>query len=241
MCGYCGCTTAPATVAEHHHHHHHDHEVRGLIQIEQDILAENQRFADLNRAFLQKNNIKAFNFVSSPGSGKTTLLIETIKMLQEKFCINVIEGDQQTDLDQKRIATTGVKALQVNTGKSCHLDAHRIAHALEELSIPYHSLLFIENVGNLVCPALFDLGETAKIVILSVTEGDDKPLKYPYMFDQSQLLIINKMDLLPYVTFDVARCIQYAKQINPAIEVLTTSATTLVGMELWQAWLLEHV
>lgn len=227
MCGYCGCEQT---------HHHHDHRI---IEIEQDILTENNRFAAQNREYLNEHNVLAFNLVSSPGSGKTTLLIAMIHVLSENFPISVIEGDQQTDRDAKRIAATGVKALQINTGKVCHLDAHHISHALLKLTPKNNGMLFIENVGNLVCPALFDLGETAKVVILSVTEGDDKPLKYPHMFDQSQLMIINKIDLLPYVSFDVNQCIQYARQINPAISVLQMSAITGEGISQWCEWLMR--
>lgn len=234
MCGYCGCGH------EHEHHQEHDHAYESrIIQIEQDILGENQRFADQNRAYFTKHRILTFNLMSSPGSGKTTLLIETIRALKQRCTISVIEGDQQTDLDAKRIAATGVSVLQINTGKACHLDAHRIGHALSDLAPSMNSLLFIENVGNLVCPALFDLGEKAKVVILSVTEGDDKPLKYPHMFAEASLMIINKVDLLPYVSFNVAQCIEYARRINPHIEVLQTSATTQQGILPWCDWLLQ--
>jgi hydrogenase nickel incorporation protein HypB len=243
MCGYCGCSEAVHDVHEHSHKHAHGHDHR-IVQIEKDILSENQHFANHNRDYFSKNNISAFNLVSSPGSGKTTLLVETIRALQtrkEKFSISVIEGDQQTDLDAKRIAQTGISVLQVNTGKACHLDAHRIEHAISELSPEKNSFLFIENVGNLVCPALFDLGEMCKVIILSVTEGDDKPLKYPYMFDQSQLMIINKIDLLPYVSFDVDRCVEYARRINPTIEILKISATTGEGISQWCEWLEKKI
>jgi hydrogenase nickel incorporation protein HypB len=231
MCGYCGCGQS-----DHQHEHHHEHDQR-LIAIEQDILAANQDYADKNRAYLSQRGMLALNFVSSPGSGKTTLLVETIRALGGAYPISVIEGDQQTDRDAQRIAETGVSVLQINTGKSCHLDAHRIGHALQDLPLEDNSLVFIENVGNLVCPALFDLGERAKVVILSVTEGDDKPLKYPHMFDQATLMIINKIDLLPYVTFDVDACVAYAKRINPEISVLKTAATTGEGIDVWCDWL----
>ena len=236
MCGYCGCGHDHEHTHEHEHDHAHDSRI---IQIEQDILGENQRFADQNRAYFAKNHIVALNLMSSPGSGKTTLLIETIRALKQRCAISVIEGDQQTDLDAKRIAATGVPVLQINTGKACHLDAHRIGHALGDLALSNNSVLFIENVGNLVCPALFDLGEKAKIVILSVTEGDDKPLKYPHMFAEASLMIINKIDLLPYVSFNVEQCIEYAKRVNPHIAVLQTSATTHQGIAPWCDWLLE--
>ncbi len=232
MCGYCGCGH------DHEHSHEHAHASR-IIQIEQDILRENQCFADQNRIYFSKNHIIALNLMSSPGSGKTTLLVETILALKQRCALSVIEGDQQTDLDAKRIAATDVPVLQINTGKACHLDAHRIGHALIDLAPSSNSVLFIENVGNLVCPALFDLGENAKIVILSVTEGEDKPLKYPHMFEKASLMIINKIDLLPYVSFNVKRCIEYAKRVNPHIEVLQTSATTPQGVDLWCDWLLQ--
>lgn len=236
MCGYCGCSQVNEDQHDHNHHHHNQR----IIQVEQDILAENQRYADQNREFFAQNHITALNLVSSPGSGKTTLLVETIHKLQPQLTISVIEGDQQSDLDAQRIAATKAPVLQLNTGKSCHLDAHRISHALPELSPQKNSLLFIENVGNLVCPALFDLGEACKVVILSVTEGDDKPLKYPHMFDQAKLMIINKMDLLPYVSFDIDRCIDFAKRINPNIEVIQTSALSPEGITDWCNWLNHH-
>lgn len=234
MCGYCGCGQSEGSTPAHHHDHSHDDR---LVQIEQDILSENQRFADENRRYFKQHNITALNLVSSPGSGKTTLLVETIQELKAQYPLSVIEGDQQTDLDLKRIEATGVPALQVNTGKSCHLDAHSISHALGDLSPVPNSLLFIENVGNLVCPALFDLGEMSKVVILSVTEGEDKPLKYPYMFHESSLMIINKIDLLPHVNFNVDKCVAYARQINPTLDLLKTSATTRAGLQDWVTWL----
>ncbi len=238
MCGYCGCTETNEHTHHHDHTHEHTHaEDARLIQIEQDILAENKRFAAQNRAYFTKGHVLAINLMSSPGAGKTTLLTETLLTMQQRCPIRVIEGDQQTDLDAKRIAATGVSVKQINTGKGCHLDAHRVGHAVTELAVPAHSILFIENVGNLVCPALFDLGETAKVVILSVAEGDDKPLKYPHMFAEADLLLINKIDLLPYVSFNVAQCIEYARRVNPKIAVLQVSAKTLEGMPSWYDWL----
>jgi hydrogenase nickel incorporation protein HypB len=235
MCGHCGCDKSE--MESHEHHHQHDEKI---IQIEQDIFAENQMYAKQNREYFTHHNITAFNFVSSPGSGKTTLLIKTIQALKSSVPIYVLEGDQQTDRDAQKIAATKVPVIQINTGQVCHLDAHHVGHAVMDLALVDNSFLFIENVGNLVCPALFDLGELSKIVILSVTEGDDKPLKYPYMFAEAALLIINKMDLLPYVDFDVEQCIAYAKQINPAIQVLEVSATQEKGIESWLQWLLQH-
>lgn len=212
-----------------------------MVQIEQDILGKNDRYASLNRTRFQAQSIFVLNLVSSPGSGKTTLLTETIKQLQEqhKEAVNiaVIEGDQQTANDADRIRETGVPAIQVNTGKGCHLDAHMVGHALDNLPELQGGHLFIENVGNLVCPAAFDLGEAHKIAILSVTEGEDKPLKYPDMFYAADLMILNKTDLLPHLDFDVAKCISYARQVNPDIKVLQLSAKSGEGMAEWIEWL----
>jgi hydrogenase nickel incorporation protein HypB len=211
-----------------------------MVQIEQDILAKNDRHARFNRESLGERGILALNLVSSPGSGKTTLLTETIKRLLPATPVTVIEGDQQTANDAERIRATGARALQINTGKGCHLDASMIERALERLQPPDESVLFIENVGNLVCPAAFDLGEAMKVVVLSVTEGEDKPLKYPDMFRAARLMVLNKVDLLPYLTFDVARCIEYARRINPGIEVMQVSATKGDGLDAWLAWLRLH-
>jgi hydrogenase nickel incorporation protein HypB len=211
-----------------------------MVQIEQDILAKNDRHARFNREFLAERGIFAVNLVSSPGSGKTTLLTESIARLLPSLPVTVVEGDQQTANDAERIRATGARALQINTGKGCHLDASMVERALERLQPPDESVLFIENVGNLVCPAAFDLGEAHKIVVLSVTEGEDKPLKYPDMFKAATLMLLNKIDLLPYVDFDVAQCIEYARRVNPAIEVMQVSATKGDGMEAWLAWVRLH-
>lgn len=208
-----------------------------MVQIEQDILSANNHYADDNRRYFGERGMLALNLVSSPGSGKTTLLTETILRLKDALNIAVIEGDQQTARDADRIRATGVPAVQINTGKGCHLDAHRVGHALASLNLPEKSLLFIENVGNLVCPSAFDLGEAHKVVILSVTEGEDKPIKYPDMFHAADLMILNKTDLLPYLDFDVEQCIRYAKQVNPKIRVLQLSAKTGEGMDNWLKWL----
>ena len=265
MCSVCGCGEGETTIEghthqhehEHHHdhghHHHHEHghdygegpahaHAPGLsqarmVQIEQDILGRNNEYATANRRWFAERNILALNLVSSPGSGKTTLLTRTLADLRERLPMAVIEGDQQTSNDAERIRATGVKALQINTGKGCHLDAHMVGHALESLAPEKDSVLFIENVGNLVCPAAFDLGEAHKVAILSVTEGEDKPLKYPDMFHAADLLVLNKIDLLPYLDFDVDRCIEYARRINPKIRVLQLSATTGEGMESWYQWI----
>ena len=212
------------------------------IRLETDILGENDRVAAQNRAQFAAHGVTALNFVSSPGSGKTTLLCATIEALKTRapgLPVAVIEGDQQTSFDADRIRATGAPALQVNTGKGCHLDAPMVAEAFARLHRHDHerSLLFIENVGNLVCPAMWDLGEAAKVAILSVTEGEDKPLKYPDMFAASTLMLVNKIDLLPYLNFDVERCIAFARRVNPAIEVIRVSATTGEGMGDWLAWI----
>ena len=211
-----------------------------MVQIEQDILGKNNQHARFNRELLSERGIFAVNLVSSPGSGKTMLLTESIKRLLPATPVTVIEGDQQTANDAERIRATGARALQINTGKGCHLDASMVERALERLQPPDESVLFIENVGNLVCPAAFDLGEAHKVVVLSVTEGEDKPLKYPDMFKAATLMLLNKVDLLPYLTFDVAKCIEYARRVNPDIEVMQVSATKGDGMDTWLAWVKLH-
>ena len=208
-----------------------------MVQIERDILGKNNAFAAANRQLFEETGVLALNLVSSPGSGKTTLLAQTITALQEDTPLAVIEGDQQTSLDAERIRAAGAKAIQINTGKGCHLDAQRVQQALGELALPPEALLFIENVGNLVCPAAFDLGEAAKVVILSVTEGEDKPLKYPDMFRAARLMLLNKCDLLPHLQFDVPRVIENARRVNPGIEVIQISAATGEGMHAWLDWL----
>ena len=208
-----------------------------MVQIEQDILAKNNAYAAANRRRFADHGIFALNLVSSPGSGKTTLLVKTIAALNGRLPLAVIEGDQQTSQDAERIRATGAQAIQINTGKGCHLDAHMVGHALEKLELPDAGVLMIENVGNLVCPAAFDLGEAHKVAILSVTEGEDKPIKYPDMFAAASLMLLNKCDLLPYLTFDVDQAIEYARRVNPRIEVIRTSATGGEGMEEWLAWI----
>jgi hydrogenase nickel incorporation protein HypB len=238
-------------VHDHHPHEGHTHDYgRGaagvhapglsqsrLVRIEQDILGKNNRYAAANRRYFAEHAILALNLVSSPGSGKTALLTRTLEDLKGELPAAVIEGDQQTANDAERIRATGVRALQINTGKGCHLDGHMVGHALEALKPADGSLLFIENVGNLVCPAAFDLGEAHKVVILSVTEGEDKPLKYPDMFHAADLMLLNKVDLLPYLQFDVDRCIDYARRVNPRIKVMRVSALSGAGMADWYQWL----
>ena len=231
----------------HDHHHHHDGPLGAahapgldggrIVEIERDILAKNDHIAAHNRADLATAGVLALNLVSSPGSGKTTLLARTAQDMGDRLKVAVIEGDQQTSHDADRIRETGARAVQINTGKGCHLDADMVARALKSLEPEPESLLFIENVGNLVCPAGFDLGEAAKVVILSVTEGEDKPIKYPDMFAAARLMVLNKADLLPYVPFDVEKCVAYARRVNPQIGVLTVSALTGEGLEAWYGWI----
>lgn len=207
-----------------------------MVTIERNILDKNNAFARNNRRRFEQQGIFALNLVSSPGSGKTTLLVETIKALGGQRPVAVIEGDQQTANDAERIRATGTRAIQINTGKGCHLDASQIEHALAHLQPADDSVLFIENVGNLVCPSAFDLGEAHKVVVLSVTEGEDKPLKYPDMFAAADLMLLNKVDLLPYLEFDVQKAIDAARRVNPAIAVLQVSATKGIGMDAWLDW-----
>jgi hydrogenase nickel incorporation protein HypB len=208
-----------------------------IIRIERDILGRNAALARANRRRLAARGVFALNFVSSPGSGKTTLLVETIRRLAGRLPVTVVEGDQQTSNDADRIRATGVKAVQVNTGKGCHLDAHMVGHALDALDPPENSLLFVENVGNLVCPAAFDLGEAHKVVVLSVTEGEDKPLKYPDMFAAADLMLLTKADLLPHLDFDVDACLAAARRVNPRLEILLVSSRTGDGFDAFLAWI----
>ena len=273
-CADSGDAAARAHDHAHGHDHHHGHvhvdpthgdlhfgagearvSVPGMsqartVKLEADILGENRRIARQNRHHFEAHGVTALNLLSSPGSGKTTLLCATIEALKRRapgMDVAVIEGDQQTSFDADRIRATGAPAIQVNTGKGCHLDAPMVAEAFGQLHSHDHhhhhderpSLLFIENVGNLVCPALWDLGEAAKVVVLSVTEGGDKPLKYPDMFAAAELMVLNKVDLLPHLRFDVQRCIDMARRVNPTLQVLQLSATTGEGMDAWLDWLLE--
>jgi len=231
---------------DHAHHHHHGEEAAHahapglsqtrMVQIEQDILSKNNALAQANRQRLARQGIFALNLVSSPGSGKTTLLCKTIQMLGAQP-VAVIEGDQQTSQDAERIRATGAPAIQINTGKGCHLDAHMVGHALDKLQLADHTLLMIENVGNLVCPAAFDLGEAHKVAVLSVTEGEDKPIKYPDMFRAASVMLLNKIDLLPYLNYDVDAAIGFARRVNPRIRVIQVSATTGAGMDEWLQFL----
>ena len=239
MCGICGCSeNKEQKEVMHQHHHTHDEQ---LIDVEERILAKNQNYALANRQFLTEKKSLALNLMSSPGAGKTTLLARTIKDLNDVLDIAVVVGDQQTSFDAELIQSSGGHALQINTGKVCHLDAHSVGHALQDLGVKERSLVFIENIGNLVCPALFDLGEHFRVVILSVTEGDNKPLKYPDMFRFADLLLITKMDLLPYVAFDLEQCMDYARRINPDVEILTLSTVSNEGLQEWYDWLKKRM
>ncbi len=208
-----------------------------MVKIEQDILSKNDSYANENRGYLAEHGIFALNLVSSPGSGKTTLLVKSITALNGSLPLAVIEGDQQTDNDAARIRATGAPALQINTGKGCHLDAFMVGKAIHQLALKDDSLLLIENVGNLVCPASFDLGEAHKVAILSVTEGEDKPLKYPDMFLAADIMLLNKCDLLPYLTFDADLAVANARRVNPDIKVIRISATSGEGMDEWLDWI----
>jgi hydrogenase nickel incorporation protein HypB len=208
-----------------------------MVKIERDILAKNNGYADENRRYFSGHGIFALNLVSSPGSGKTTLLVKTITALNGAQSLAVIEGDQQTDNDAARIRAAGAPALQINTGKGCHLDAHMVGQAMQRLGLKEDSLLLIENVGNLVCPAGFDLGEAHKVVIFSVTEGEDKPLKYPDMFRAADLMLLNKCDLLPHLDFDADLAVENARRVNPTIQVIRVSATSGEGLAEWLEWI----
>jgi len=261
MCTVCGCGEGETRIEgqDHEHEPHHPHEPdhghhhdygqgpahahapgisqARMVQIEQDILGKNDEYARANRQRFARDGMLVLNLVSSPGSGKTSLLTATLQALKDEMPLAVIEGDQQTRNDAERIRATGVPALQINTGKGCHLDAHQVGHAVDHLAPQPGTLLFIENVGNLVCPAAFDLGEAHKIAILSVTEGEDKPIKYPDMFAAADLLLISKTDLMPHLDFDLERCIDYALQVNPGVQILSLSAQSGEGMSDWLDWL----
>lgn len=267
MCATCGCDGEMHNHDhDHHHHHDHDHHDHGphdhhhhghthrhdhghglipgrtaaTVRLEHEILAKNRRTAVDNRGWFTQRAILALNLVSSPGAGKTTLLERTLRDLGEELPCAVIEGDQETHRDAERIRATGTKAVQINTGTGCHLDADMVRRGLWQLEPPPGSLVVIENVGNLVCPALFDLGEHHKVLIFSITEGEDKPLKYPHMFRAADVLILNKIDLLPYVPFDLQRCLDYVQQVNPRLRTFQVSATRGDGLPQWYDWLREQ-
>jgi hydrogenase nickel incorporation protein HypB len=248
MCGTCGCGESAVRVevltgphvhedASPQEHAHGPAPAAGVVEIETALLAKNDHLAGHNRAWLAERGIVALNLMSSPGAGKTSLLRRTITELAPTRPIGVIEGDQETRIDAERIHSTGVPVVQITTGTGCHLDAAMLARALDELAPPDGSLVFVENVGNLVCPALFDLGEAAKVVVVSVTEGEDKPLKYPHMFSVADLVVINKTDLLPYVDVRLDQLVAHCRAVNPGVLVLPLSVTTGEGMQAWRDWL----
>jgi hydrogenase nickel incorporation protein HypB len=235
MCTDCGCTP-PQT----EHDHTHDHTPR-KIRVEENLLAKNQRLARANRANFAAHQLFVLNLVSSPGSGKTSILERTFTDLKDNLRFSVLEGDQQTTNDADRIAATGTPVKQINTGTGCHLDAHMVGHGAEGFDLQTTDILMIENVGNLVCPASFDLGEDHKVAVLSVTEGEDKPLKYPQMFQAADLILINKIDLLPYLRFDLEQCKTFARQVNPQIKIIELSCHSGEGMTAWYDWLAAGV
>jgi hydrogenase nickel incorporation protein HypB len=241
MCTTCGCSSHD----HNHDHNHHGHETPDSagkrIVVETSILAANDRLASANRTLFAGKGIFVLNLVSSPGSGKTTILERTLREIGGRFRCAVIEGDQQTDNDAVRIAATGVPVRQINTGAGCHLDAHMVGHCLEHFDLDSLDIIFIENVGNLVCPASFDLGEHHKVVVLSVTEGEDKPLKYPQMFHAADVMLLNKVDLLPHLDFDVDKCVEMARRVRPDALLLQVSARTGAGVGEWYEWLATGV
>lgn len=241
MCATCGCDSHSHSHS-HDHNHDHDHShTKKVVDVETDILYENNLLAQRNRGYFEAKNILALNLVSSPGSGKTSLLERTLTDLKGQESFYVVEGDQQTSNDADRIHATGTKVVQINTGKGCHLDAHMVMHAVQGMKPVENSIMFIENVGNLVCPAMFDLGEKERVVIMSVTEGEDKPLKYPDMFHSSTICIINKIDLLPYVPFNLEKAKENALKVNHKLEIIEVSCTTGQGLEDWYTWLRSKV
>ncbi len=269
MCTTCGCSdtatsrvtkltpgktqpilghTHPDHVEQEHAHHQHDSAPDNpasrqahTVTVKEAILRKNDDLAKENRQWFQEHQILALNLVSAPGSGKTTILEQTIRELRISTPISVIEGDQETLHDAERIQKTGCPVVQINTGAGCHLEADMLARGIHKLNPPARSLLLIENVGNLVCPALFDLGEIARVAILSVTEGEDKPLKYPHMFQSSDVLILNKVDLLPYLSFNTEKCLENTRRVNPNIQIFPVSATTGEGLPQWYDWIHSHM
>ncbi len=251
MCGICGCSDPEGNGVrvghththdhshDHSHDHAHDHQHQRTT-LETDLLQKNDLLAERNRGWLAGRGLTAINLVSAPGSGKTTLLEVTLRSLMADQPCCVIEGDQESEQDARRIAATGCPAVQINTGAGCHLEADMVARGLAQLDPDSGTLVFIENVGNLVCPALFDLGEQARVVLISVTEGEDKPLKYPHMIRTADLLILTKTDLLPHLDFDIERCEAWARQVRPDLPILRVSARNGEGMEAWMAWLKAH-
>lgn len=242
MCGTCGCNDHNHDHGHTHDHDHtHNHNDSVTISVEQDILHRNNLLAERNRGYFEAKNIFCINMMSSPGSGKTTLLEETLRRIKDRVPVYVIEGDQQTSNDANRIAALDIPVFQVNTGTGCHLEADMVNHAVKHLDPQQGAVLFIENVGNLVCPAMFDLGQSKKIVIVSTTEGDDKPLKYPHMFKEADICIINKIDLLPYLNTNAAILKENALKVNHHLEFFEVSAFKGTGMDVWCDWLIKNI
>jgi hydrogenase nickel incorporation protein HypB len=237
MCIDCGC----AENHTHNHDHKHIQDTTRTISVGESLLAKNDRLAAGNRKLFNDAGLLTLNLVSSPGSGKTTLLEKTLSDLKGRFSFAVLEGDQQTANDADRIAATGVPVHQINTGAGCHLDAHMVGHGVAHFDLATTDVLMIENVGNLVCPASFDLGEDLKVAVLSTTEGEDKPAKYPQMFRAAEIMIINKIDLLPHLDFDMEKCRDYAMQVNPDLTIFELSCRSGEGLDTWYAWLEEQV
>jgi hydrogenase nickel incorporation protein HypB len=237
MCLDCGCAPKDHHHHHHDHDHHHEHGQGTIVRIEEDLLGKNNRLAAANRARFAAHRLLVLNLVSSPGSGKTSILERTLSDLKDALHFAVLEGDQQTANDAERIAATGVPVHQINTGAGCHLDAHMVGHGVDHFDLTACDILMIENVGNLVCPAAFDLGEDHKVAVLSITEGEDKPLKYPQMFQAADLLLINKLDLLPHLRFDLDQCREFARRVNPRLEIIELSCQSGEGMERWYEWL----
>jgi len=268
MCGTCGCSTGEDGVTiqnpknvnnqgHHHHHHdghshshehshghthdHHHHNHKTVIEVEKDILNHNELMASRNKGYFDAKNIFALNLVSSPGSGKTSILERTLSDLKTELPFYVIEGDQKTMNDANRIDALDIPVIQINTGKGCHLESDMVYEAVKKLNMKDNSILMIENVGNLVCPSMFNLGESKRVVIISTTEGEDKPIKYPDMFYTSDICIINKIDLLPYVNIDIEKLKEYALQVNPNLKFFEMSATSGEGMTKWYDWLKSNI
>jgi len=244
MCATCGCSTSSLATfgggVTYRRVEGKTEKPDRMVDINERVLAKNDLHAQRNREWLRAADVVAFNLLSSPGSGKTTLLERTLRDVGAEHAFRVIEGDQETALDAERIRATGFEAIQINTGSGCHLEAEMVGRALASLAPPAGAVVMIENVGNLVCPALFDLGENAKVVLASVTEGDDKPLKYPHMFRAATLVLLNKVDLLPYVPFAIERFVEHVHRLNASATVLAVSALTGEGMPFWYGWLRER-
>lgn len=248
MCATCGCSdhehhevSPPEHLQDHIHDHLHEVDHARVVKFERDLLAKNAHLAEHNRMALAAQQIAVFNLIGAPGAGKTALLEATVKRLAPEMSLTVLEGDQATDRDARRIESAGCRALQITTGTGCHLDASMIAGALKKVAPARGGVVFVENVGNLVCPALFDLGERAKVVVMSVTEGEDKPVKYPHVFRAADLFVLTKIDLQPLVQLDERRCFELAREVNPNLRMLRVSARTGQGIDTFCGWIRSEV